>query len=85
MWATVDQDGKVGCGNTSKYPIPPFSTIPTALREVGEELPIDMVMSLFQVQFAHSTLDIQEISNPLVEIMFSKSASTVFIFLTRTG
>jgi hypothetical protein len=50
------------------------------VQDPNKELSIDMVVSLFQVQFAHSTLDIQKIPKRLVEIMFSKSASTVFFF-----
>lgn len=49
-------------------------------QDLNKELSIDKVISLFQIQFAHSTLDIQKIPKPLVEIMFSKSASTVFLF-----
>lgn len=46
MQATIDQDGKAGHRNTSKYPL---STKLKTPQKVGKELPIDMVLSLFQV------------------------------------
>jgi hypothetical protein len=54
MQAIVNQDEKAGRGNTSRYPFPPSSTKPTTPHEIGEELPIEMVISLLQVQLAQN-------------------------------
>jgi hypothetical protein len=47
--ATVNQDEKADCGNRSKNPFPSFKTKTTTPHEVGKELPINIVISLFQV------------------------------------
>jgi hypothetical protein len=54
MWATINQDGKEGRENTNRHQFPLFSTKLTMRHELGEELPIDMVISLFQVLLAHN-------------------------------
>jgi hypothetical protein len=53
MRAPINQDGEASRGNTSKCPYPLFSTKTTTPQEVGEELLVDMVVSLFQVQLAN--------------------------------
>jgi hypothetical protein len=44
----IKMENRVVRKNTSSYPFPPFSTKPNTPHEVGEELSIDMVRSLFR-------------------------------------
>jgi hypothetical protein len=55
MRVTVNQDGNVGRGNARRNPFLPFRTKTTMTQKVGKELPVDMVVSLFQVQLSNNT------------------------------
>jgi len=45
--ATINQDGKASRGNASKNPLSPFSTKTTSPQNIIEEVPIDVIISLF--------------------------------------
>jgi hypothetical protein len=58
VWTTINQDREASHGDTSKYPLPPFSTKPKTPQEIGE-LPINMIISCFHVQLANNAKNSQ--------------------------
>jgi hypothetical protein len=46
MQPTVDQDKKMGHGNISRNPLPPFSTKPTTHQWIREKILVDMAPDL---------------------------------------
>jgi hypothetical protein len=47
--ATINQDGKESHGNASRNPLSPFSTKTISPQNIIEEVPIDVIISLFQI------------------------------------
>jgi hypothetical protein len=53
--ATINQNGKVSRGNARKNPLSPFSTKTASPQNIKEKIPVDVIISLFQIQFAQNT------------------------------
>jgi len=54
MLTTINQVREASHGVTSMHPFPPFRTKAKTSHEIGEELPIDIVVGFLQVQLANN-------------------------------
>jgi hypothetical protein len=50
--SSIHKYGKSHCRNTKLYPTLPFLPKTTSLKQIKQEIPIDMIICLLQIQFA---------------------------------